>query len=326
MKKLSASGPQGIAQLLIPTNSIDGTCDVLVQRMKEIGQPFFRWNIDLWQDYETRFDGNGFLFSDPTGRLIDAADPDVLLLWRKPFTELMDFDNQYFDAADREQARSQMRQWLLGLVALMRPQGRVRLIEPHAERRLPKLYQLYKARTFFKVPRSHFGINNLPTDFGPTMIIKPLGDLTMNDKNVLYTCRVNGDELYRPYPWFVQEALVEGRDVTCVHIIGRSHFFECEFVRGESAIDWRVEINTETQSSWHALSHPCLSKWQDAVNRYMKHIGLHYGRLDFILKGDALYFLECNSNGQFGWLDTQELFPMHREFIAAALDPVSTVV
>ena len=312
--------------LLIPTNSADGTCDSLVRVLKETGQGFFRWNIDLWRHYETRFDGNGFFFSDPTGRTVDATKANVLLIWRKPFTALMNFDDLDIEEADQEQARVQIGQWLQALVALMKPAGRVRLIEPFADRRLPKLYQLYAAQAYFAVPRSHFGITTRPCNFGPMMITKPLGTPGVGGDNIFYTQRVDGEELFRPYPWFVQEALVEGLDVTCVYILGRSHFFVCGFERGESAIDWRVEINTDTQSPWLELNHPHLPKWQDAVQAYMCHFGLHYGRLDFILQGNTLYFLECNSNGQFGWLDDQEALPLHHEFVSAVLDPASTVI
>jgi len=57
----------------------------------------------------------------------------------------------------------------------------------------------------------------------------------------------------------------------------------------------------------------------------MQCLGLHYGRLDFILHDDILYFLECNSNGQFGWLDDKNTMALHREFLAAACDPRTTV-
>ncbi len=314
-----------MTSLLILTNSADGTCDALARILNDNGQHFFRWNIDMWSQYTIGFDGDAFHFVDPVGRFLDAAAEDVLLLWRKPFTALMTFDDMPLADGDREQARSQMGQWLYALVATMKPSGRVRLIEPYADRRLPKLHQLREARTFFTVPRSHFGVQAGPADFGPTVVIKPLGDPSVGSDNIFYTSCVDDRQLIRPYPWFMQEALVNGRDVTCVYIHGCCHFYECGFARNEQAIDWRMEINTEGQSSWNMLKHPRLSDWQDAVNRYMKHFGLHYGRLDFILQGDTLYFLECNSNGQFGWLDDVTTLKLHREFVTAALDPATIV-
>lgn len=312
-------------QLLILTNSIDGTCDIIASILGEHHQSFFRWNIDLWPQYISTFDGNRFELSDPTGRIIDASSDDVLLLWRKPFTELMTFDGLALDVDDCSQARRQLGQWLMSLVAMMMPAGRVRLVEPYADRRLPKLFQLREARAFFATPRSHFGIQSGPKHFGPRMVTKPLGDPSVGEERIFYTTSVDGERLFRPYPWFVQEALVQGRDVTCVFIHGHCSFYECGFVRSENTVDWRVEINAETQSSWESLKHPNLQNWEDAVRRFMAHVGLHYGRLDFILHGDTLFFLECNSNGQFGWLDESKTLPLHRRFCNAALDASSTV-
>jgi hypothetical protein len=35
----------------------------------------------------------------------------------------------------------------------------------------------------------------------------------------------------------------------------------------------------------------------------MRAIGLDFGRLDFLLKDETYWFLEVNSNGEWGWLD-----------------------
>lgn len=312
-------------QLLIPTNSTDGTCDSLVRLLKQRGIPFFRWNIDLWTQYEICSTQDSFNITDPTGRKVDLADPELVLLWRKPFTAQMSFDNLPLTADDQAVARIQMGQWLQAIVARVMCEGRIRLIEPFADRRAPKLFQLHEAKHFFAVPYSLFSINATPENFGPTMITKPLGDPSVGESNIFYTRRVNGDELFRPYPWFVQEALVEGADVTCVYINGHSHFFECNFARGENAIDWRAEINTENQSSWHPLQSPRLEEWAANVNGYMIRMGLHYGRLDFIRQNERLFFLECNSNGQFGWLDSPETLWLHNEFLDAALDPSTQI-
>jgi hypothetical protein len=311
--------------VLIPTNSVDGTCDGLIKIAGETGLKVFRWNIDLWQHYETQFDGQHFIFADPTGRAIDATDDEVVLLWRKPFTELMRFDDMPLCPADEEVAKTQMGQWLQAVVALMKAQGRVRLIEPYADRRLPKLYQLWLAREFFAVPASLFSVSAHVDKVGTQIITKPLGNPGVGEHNIFYTRHVDADQLVRPYPWFVQAALIGGHDVTCVYILGQSHLFVCDYARDEEAIDWRVEINTKNQSIWHKLSHSKTIEWEEAINLYMVRSGLYYGRLDFIIKNDTLWFLECNSNGQFGWLDDMDTLTLHRKFLAAALNPDSVV-
>jgi hypothetical protein len=313
-----------MAFLFVPTNSVDGTCDSLVREFAERNIGFLRWNIDLWQSYEIVATPGRMTVTDPTGRSVDLTAPDVFLLWRKPFTDLMTFDASLGEA-DQEQARTQMDQWLHAVVAFMLSQGRIRLVEPYADRRLPKLFQLIEARQFLEVPESLFSILSSPADFGPMLITKPLGNPEVGKGNILYTNCVNTKELYRPYPWFVQKALVEGTDVTCVHILGRNYFYECDFGRAEGAIDWRTEINTETQSGWHKLDHPELDSLSDGVSALMHRLHLHYGRLDFIRQKDKLFFLECNTNGQFGWLDDPKTCHLHSQFVDAALSQESRV-
>ena len=51
----------------------------------------------------------------------------------------------------------------------------------------------------------------------------------------------------------------------------------------------------------------------------MREFGLNYGRLDFIEENDIFYFLECNANGQFGWLDDKKTLYLHKKFVEAFL-------
>jgi hypothetical protein len=157
------------------------------------------------------------------------------------------------------------------------------------------------------------------------VITKPLGNPQIGEENIFYTHRVSSGDLFRPYPWFVQEALIGGRDITCVYIHGRSYFYECEFARHADAIDWRTEINTPQQSAWHLIEAAITDAWSHSVIEYMRRCKLHYGRLDFILHGDTLFFLECNSNGQFGWLDCADSLYLHHAFLDAALDPATMI-
>jgi hypothetical protein len=311
---------------LILTNSMDGTADVLSRIFSEAGRPFFRWNVDLWKDYEIEFDGSDFRIADPTGREISTAGTQTTLIWRKPFIELMDFGDATLGSPDQGHAQSQIRHCLLALVANMRDKKLLKLVEPYADRRLPKLFQVREARSFFAVPRSYFSIQNAPTSLGEEVVSKPLGEMAIDKDRIIYTSRVEVSNLLRPYPWYLQEALIGGRDLTCVHMLGHNYFYESGFARGTDAIDWRVEINGPSQSTWHPVSHPKLDAWKGSVNRLMNHFKLHFGRLDFILKDDTLLFLECNPNGQFGWLDDPSGLTLHHQFVESASDPRSIVV
>lgn len=311
--------------LAILSSSTDATSDVLVELARECGQDIIRWNVDLWRHYDLSFDGHKFLVSDPVGRTADLAACETILLWRKPFLDQMGFEGLDLRADDESQARSQVREWLHAIVSLAGSEGRLRLVDPHGDRRVPKLFQLQVAHSFFSVPRSHFGISGTQSGLGPNTITKPLGDPSVSDGQIFFTQRVDAMDLFRPFPWFVQDALIGGRDVTCVYILGNCHFYVCEFARNEDAVDWRVEINTQQQSRWQPLQHAHLTRWAEATDGFMRRINLRYGRLDFILQDDDLVFLECNSNGQFGWLDDTKSLSLHREFFSAALRARSAV-
>jgi len=314
-----------MTQILILTNSADGTCDVLAGLFKSRNLSFFRWNIDLWQHYEISFSERSITIADPTGRVVDISNPELFLLWRKPFAEQMSFDGQPFGVDDQSMARAQIVKWMQSVVATMLFENRVRLVEPYADQRLPKLFQLQHAVDFFAVPKSLFSINKNPDSFGPSMVTKPLGNPSVGEKSIFYTRLVDGRDLLRPYPWFVQEALVGGSDITCVYINGNCYFYECDYKRGEESIDWRVEINTQHQSKWRLIDASRCDEWADSVRGYMLRMGLHYGRLDFIFHGERLFFLECNSNGQFGWLDSADEMKLHNEFVDAVINPDTTI-
>lgn len=314
-----------MTKLLVLTNSVDGTCDVLVEIFKKYNIPIFRWNIDLWQHYEIVNSYKECLISDPTGRVVDLDDPELFLVWRKPFADQMGFEGLNIEPDDISMAQTQIVKWMQSVVAVMLYGGRVRLIEPYADQRLPKLFQLQHATKFFDVPKYSFSIKSNPDFFGSLTITKPLGNPSIGKKNIFYTKLVNESDLLRPYPWLIQEALVDGVDITCVYINGKCFFYQCDFQRGETSIDWRVEINLEGQSKWHLIDSKRCEEWANGVMAYMQTMRLYYGRLDFILIKNKLYFLECNSNGQFGWLDSPDNKKLHYEFADAVINKTTSI-
>lgn len=301
-------------ELFIPTSSTDGTCDVFVGLFKEAGVPTFRWNVDLWEHYEVRIDNDRCEFVDPTGRSVDLYNDDVFLLWRKPFVELAVESQQRLSSENWEFAKSELRQILLSVDAIFRVRWRTVFIEPHADRRLPKLLQLKIASEFFDVPAYAFSVRENMLD--DPIIIKPLGNPQVG-RNIFYTTKSPSASLLRPFPWFSQQAILGGSDITCVYLGGEVNFFQCEFIRSPASIDWRKEIGSENQSLWKPVH--LGDAISEATQRLMGKFDLAYGRLDFIKDGDKLYFLECNSNGQFGWLDDSEL-RLHRRFAALVIE------
>jgi len=74
-----------------------------------------------------------------------------------------------------------------------------------------------------------------------------------------------------------------------------------------------TSLPTGTPASAHSLDaraslwrpHELPQSVRDGIFAFMRDLGLHFGRLDFLFDGSRHLFLEVNPNGQWGWLDTQ---------------------
>lgn len=312
---------EGRPTLFVPTNSIDGSADVLAHlcRVQEVG--LFRWNIDLWDSYEVDIRHSCFLFRDPTGRQVDILDPSTLVLLRKPILQTVDWPEA---RVDKKVFDGQLIAVIHALTGIASEHGRLRLVEPRASSRLSKLRQLTDAMRWFNVPEYQFSVHG-PSSLSPPLIAKPLSEMELGGGKAFYTTRVDADELERPFPWFLQAAVIGGVDLTCVFIGGSMWFFKSSYHRGERAVDWRLTINTESRVGWQPYDPPGSESLREAVRKVMNHWGLHYGRLDFIEDSEGtVWFLECNPNGQFGFLDDESLY-LHRAFLDGALSAGSAV-
>jgi len=308
-------------EVLILTNSFDGTSNVIQNILKEKKINFLRWNIDLWDKYEIYFDQDHFSITDPLKKSVSSKN-NLKILWRKPFTDLMNFESLK-DTPDKKSdssyAKSEMKAITHSIMALGR-EKKDHFIDPIDEHRLPKLKQLNIAKKYFDILPYEFSLLEKKIKFKDS-ITKSLNSSEVGDK-VLYTTKVNQDELIRPFPWFIQTAVEGGRDVTCVYIKGDISFFYCDYNRDSNDIDWRTEINKDNQSKWHVLELKDLDETKKKICNFMNELKLNYGRLDFIENQDKLYFLEVNPNGQFGWLDfinDDKQFILHRKFVEAFL-------
>lgn len=82
-----------------------------------------------------------------------------------------------------------------------------------------------------------------------------------------------------------------------------------------SSIDWRADYD--------AVSYTVIDLPPDLVTklrRYLDRFGLVYGAFDLIESPDgAWYFLECNPNGQWGWIAEETGLPIADAFARALL-------
>lgn len=307
--------------LLLLTNSVDGTADLLVGLCAERGQPVFRFNVDLWASYRFVWTPDGFTFADPTGRI--AASQDVTAcLWRRPsLRETAGWVGG--DPEARDATEAELHALTREIAEWARARGLLRLIEPNGPRRVGRLAQMRVAREFFRVPEWSMGWG-VRWPKGRRMVkrltTEPLG---AERNRQLYVQSVDAETLSPDWPWLTQ-AIGEGaRDATALYVAGRVFPFEMDETRSALGVeDWRTRVGAHADT-WRPWATP--EGFDERVDAYMRRLGLRYGRLDFLSGDGEPTFLEVNPNGQFGWLDDPAGWPLHRAVLDAALDPASVL-
>ncbi|WP_253708457.1 hypothetical protein [Bradyrhizobium sp. WD16] len=287
--------------LLIYTTSFDTTVDLLMHRMGT--QQCFRYNFDLWRDYKLDLDGIGFRIEDPTGRRIDQ-DTVSKVYYRKPFTT-RDIDARIEISDQDGYCEAELWYALRDLTNLLWGMDKLVLVEPRADMRIGKFVQMRLARRYFQVPDYHFGYGRPGPFLQREAVVKSLTLEPVAGKTaprVIYTTRVAETELSPAFPWFIQDYVAASKDVTVAFVRDRVFAFELDrdaFVKRTA--DWRELPVEATAAQWRP--HPLDAAVERAVFGFMAELGLHYGRLDFLLEAGRYIFLEVNPNGQWGWLD-----------------------
>jgi glutathione synthase/RimK-type ligase-like ATP-grasp enzyme len=73
----------------------------------------------------------------------------------------------------------------------------------------------------------------------------------------------------------------------------------------DTRLDWRIDYSS---LRYEPVELPaCVSS---GILSYMNSFGLLYGASDFAVTYDDWYFLECNANSQFGWIEAETGLPI----------------
>ena len=279
--------------LLILTNSLDGTTDELVRRIGS--KHVFRFNVDLWREYEIEIEPGRFSLTDPFGRTLESHHVKTCYVRKPTFDDPLDVP-----------AGGCVEGWLRGQIGyvnqelynLCKRQGKVRLVEKGAQSRFGKFLQMEVAACHFKVPAWRFTKRRQSPEFNRPTVAKALTADFVENYKFFYATQVESHHLDPEYPWFLQEEVEANFDLTVVYVAGRSFAFT--LAREFEGVDWRKHINKK-ELPWrrHLLS----SEQEDRIHNFMVESELEFGRLDFLLSEEELYFLEVNPNGQWAWLD-----------------------
>src|SRR5262245_9231542 len=188
--------------LLVLTGSVDGTCDLLFARM---GTKAFRFNFDIFDDYELEFTPDHWSVKNPAGLHISSETTSGAFWW-KAFNFFIEGD-----AYLSEEVKYVFRE----LYAWHETRGMIKGNSPFFHHRRGKLMLLSAASQFFPIPRTQVGWR-LPraTNGGETVIAKSLTSGLITSNKVMYSTEVSPEQLDPRFPWYLQEKIEADADVT----------------------------------------------------------------------------------------------------------------
>ncbi|MBL9179512.1 MAG: hypothetical protein JNM65_15725 [Verrucomicrobiaceae bacterium] len=282
--------------LLILTNSVDGTTDEIIRRLGK--HPAFRFNVDLWRQYEFEFTPHGFFLRDPAGRTVREEDVSRLYVRKPNFDEPVD---RPAGGSLEWWTQQQVSYLVREIYNLCKLHGKIALVEKGAENRLGKVSQMRLAARHFHVPPWRIVRQDCLDTSGTPQIAKSLvADFTGNYQFFFTRC-VKPETLDPSYPWFLQDLIDAEADVTVVYVAGRQFAFELDRA-SFSGVDWRKHINA-VNLVWKRVQLP--DEVANGIGKFMSEAGLSFGRLDFLRAQNQHFFLEVNPNGQWAWLDME---------------------
>ena len=283
--------------LLVLTHSQDYTTDAVLNYVTDLD--VFRFNIDLWEQYEWQVNEDTFMIRDPLGRTCTDEQTHAVYL-RKLIFQPAIID---VPAGGSEEAwtRGEVEALWLGLRDLAMETKRLALVHPSPMGRWNKIRQMRVAANYFRVPSwSAFHSNTCPMP--APIVVKAFGQNHTGNGGLLAVRKVEPSLLSPAYPWFVQKNIIDAtHDVTVVCVGEQLFAYELERNQFEGE-DCRFPSFLQ-DLPWQPME---LSHDQaNAIRSFMKSTGFTYGRIDFLRDPEGLWFLEVNPNGQFAWLDPE---------------------
>ena len=282
--------------LLLLTGSTDGTSDLLVSRL---GKNVFRFNFDLYNEYELEFTPNFWCITNPVGHSINSNTVTTAFWW-KVFNYYL-LDQEQFIV---EEVKYIFRE----LYHHCRLQGLARGVPYDFHNHYGKLNILNTAAKYFEVPETLAtfrlaGVGNLVSE---NVVAKSFSSGLTTTNKALFTTAVDRRALHPDYPWFIQEKIDSTADVT-IFVCGDRLFAFDRSRSGLKGLDWRAEQTFDAAvEEWYPFD---LSIFEGkSVRALCKDLSVDWGRMDLMRRGGELVFLEYNANGQWVFLDYQQKY------------------
>lgn len=325
-------------QILIITSKKDFHPTSVINLMEKQNIPFFRLNTEaLMVDYEFSWVHNGnnailTIKDKHNGKVLDER--DILSVWyRRPMEpdEMPYQVDEQIDKHNKIEAKS-FYIYLMYYLSDIYSIGNHRF-DKYAN---SKMIQLKLASKLgMKTPCTCFSnTKNSIVGFADgykDVILKPLHSYALwysaKKTYSLYATKVESKQLHSvPEESFSQtvsfcENYIEKKYEVRVTIMG-SHIFTCKIdsqIQSDETgkIDWRQGYDHNMRQEMITLP----SKTEAFCRNYLRTLNLNFGCFDFIVTPEDEYvFLECNPNGQWGWIEDDLGVPMSEAIIDCLLN------
>lgn len=278
--------------ILLLTGSFDGTSDLLV---KTLEPNVFRFNFDLFADYELDFSPDQWSIRNPSGLEI-SSDTVSVCFWWKAFNSYLTDHDQFIT----EEVKYIFRE----IYNSCREKGILKGVRPDFHNQYGKMTLLKVANRYFETPKTLTTFKLAGTEQFKSLpvVAKSFSSGLTTTNKALFTTLVDVEQLHPAYPWFLQAKLDSDADVT-VFVCGNKQF---AFYRDRSCLkglDWRAEQKFDSGAVGEWLPLGLTQKEQASVKGFCEELSVDWGRLDLMRTERGLVFLEYNANGQWVFLD-----------------------
>lgn len=111
-----------------------------------------------------------------------------------------------------------------------------------------------------------------------------------------------------PFPGIWQQRIEKAREWR-ITVVGDQTFDAAIYTDDSAKDDWRKHIDEPGKVAFRPEQFP--DEMKKKCIQYLGRFGLRFGAFDFVEDPDAQFtFLECNPNGQYGWLEDTLGFPI----------------
>jgi len=277
-------------KILIITSSYDRTVDFLISKYTLID--FIRLNVDEFDNYQISITDNGINFNSSSFNTLDLFNEIKSIYFRKIFLPILDeYNIEYHNYMQKE-----IYNFIVGIADSY--EGKV-LSKPSLLRKVEnKIYQHHLSKKLgFLTPKTIISNDSTFVNNNTILkewIVKPISTAKITEKKSVLTntldYKVTDIELS---PSYFQKEIYKNYELRITII---NEYIYCVKIIS-SNIDWRNDKNVE----YELIDIPNIVEEQ--CLEYMEISNLKFAAFDYIYNNDEYYFLECNPNGQWLWLE-----------------------